>query len=132
MSDPSGASTSVPPPSLTAIVGALLLAPLLISVPFSLIFDKLGLGVLLVGLPVCLLAIPLVIAIRDRVAFRLRNAVLIGVIMGLALGFAVKIGASQVTNNWSWSGLMVWSVVGIVYSTEAYGLMKAIDKRRDR
>ena len=130
MSDPSETSASVSPPSLASVVVALLLAPLSISVALSLIFAPLGLGSLLVSLPACLLAIPLVMAIRKRVAFRLRNAVVVGAIAGLALGLVVKIAVGRLGEEWT--SVIVWGVAGAIYSTVAYAFMKAIDNRRDR
>jgi xanthine/uracil permease len=120
------------PPSLLAIIGGAALAPLLIGGLLALGSPDLGLWSLAVGLPVCLLALPVVIAIRNRVTFRLRNAVIIGVVMGLGLGLVIKIGASRVVDDVSVSGLLASIILGVICSTVAYGFMKAIGGLRDR
>jgi hypothetical protein len=122
----------VSPPSLLAIIGGVTLAPLLISGVLAFGSPDLGLWSLLVSLPVCLLAVPLLVTLRKRVAFGLRNAVVMGVMMGLALGLVIKIGASRVVDDVSMSGLTVPIILGIIYSAVAYGFMKAIDRLRER
>ena len=132
-SERSAASASdLTPPPLAAIIGGLVLAPILIGATLWLLQQELGLGFLLVGTPACLLAIPVVIVLRRKLAFRLRNALVVGFVMAFAIGATMELSSGRNGYGSVWSLPFFFGALGAVYSVVAYGLIKIIDAARKR